>query len=134
MKTRYKVLIIITVIIVMLVVAGIIAFSNIQNSLETLSQTDIAEVDISAVPDGVYTGSYSQFPVSAEVRVTVSDHAITDIELVSHNHGPEHGADSITGEVINAQSLDVDAVSGATYSSKVILLAIEDALVNQLEG
>lgn len=36
--------------------------------------------------------------------------------------------------VVEAQSLQVDAVSGATYSSKVILKAIEDALVNQRKG
>ncbi|MDR0290385.1 MAG: FMN-binding protein [Treponema sp.] len=34
----------------------------------------------------------------------------------------------MTEEVINRQSLDVDAVSGATGSSKAILKAIEVAL------
>jgi len=34
----------------------------------------------------------------------------------------------IVDSVIENQSLDVDAISGATYSSKVILKAIENAL------
>ncbi len=130
MKTRYKVLIIVGTFIVVLVIAGIIAISAMNKNLEALSSVEVTDVDLSAVADGTYSGSSGAFPVTAEVRVTVSDHAITDIVLVSHSHGPDHGADAITGEVIKAQSLNVDAVSGATTSSKVILLAIEDALNN----
>jgi len=128
MKKKYKVLIIIGSVLVVLVVAGIIAFSIIGKNLEALKTVEVGDADISSVADGTYTGSYNAFPVTAEVSVTVKDHIITDIELISHGHGPDHGADAITGEVIKAQSLDVSAVSGATMSSKVVLLAIEDAL------
>jgi len=54
--------------------------------------------------------------------------AVTDIVLVRHFHGPDHGAEEILGRVVEAQSLRVDAVSGSTYSSKVVLAAIETAL------
>lgn len=128
MKKRYKVLIIIGSVIAVLVVAGIIAFSIMQNNLEALKSAQVGDIDLSLVADGTYTSSAGSFPVTAEVSVTVKDHAITDIELLSHNHGPDHGADAITGEVLKAQSLDVDSVSGATTSSKVVLLAIEGAL------
>jgi uncharacterized protein with FMN-binding domain len=127
-KRKYKVLIIIGAVLVVLVVAGVIVFSGIQKSLEALKSVEIEDVDLSQVEDGTYTGSYSSFPLSAEVSVTVSGHAITDIKLVKHSHGPDHGADAITDKVVDSQSLQVDSVSGATYSSKVILLAIEDAL------
>lgn len=50
------------------------------------------------------------------------------IDLVKHNHGKGASAEIITDKVTEAQSLDVDIVSGATSSSKVILKAIEDAL------
>lgn len=128
MKKRYKILIIIGSIIVVLVVAGIIAFSVIGNNLEALKSIEVKDTDISSLADGTYAGSYNAFPVTAEVSVTVNGHVITDIKIISHSHGPGHGADAITGEVVKAQSLDVDAVSGATMSSKVMLLAIEDAL------
>jgi len=39
-------------------------------------------------------------------------------------------AELITDMVIDSQSLKVDVVSGATYSSKIILKAIENALAN----
>ena len=131
MKKRYKVLIIIGALIVAVVIAGVIAFSVISKNLEELVDTRIAEVDLSAVEDGVYTGSYGSLPVTAEVEVTVSGGVITDITVLEHSHGPDRGADAIADEVLEEQSLKVDAISGATYSSKVILKAIEDALAGE---
>ena len=67
-------------------------------------------------------------PVTAKVRVSVRGGRITDLQLLSHMHGPGHGADAILKRVLASQSLRVDAVSGASYSSKVVLKAIETAL------
>ena len=93
--------------------------------LETLTIRDIA---VSAVKDGVYEGQQRNFPVSARVRVTVKGGSITAIELLRHSHGPGHGAEAILERVLAEQSLRVDAVSGSTYSSKVVLKALEVAL------
>ncbi|MBE0600950.1 MAG: FMN-binding protein, partial [Firmicutes bacterium] len=79
---------------------------------------------------GTYTGAYSAFPVSAEVAVTVQDHQIAAIDLVRHNNGQGGAAEAIPQMVVDAQSIQVDTVTGATFSSKVILLAIRDALQN----
>ncbi len=128
MKKRYKVLIIIGSVIAVLTLAGIIAVPIMEKNLEKALAADIEDIDLSAVADGTYTGSGGSFPVMAKVNVTVKDHVITDVEIDSHYYGPGHGAEAITGEVVKAQSLKVDAVSGATKSSKVMLLAIEDAL------
>lgn len=85
MKKKYIVLLIVGAAVLILAAAGVIWFKNIQSNLDTLGETTISEVDLSTIPDGVYTGSYSGFPVAAEVRVTVSGHAITDITLVRHD-------------------------------------------------
>ena len=55
-------------------------------------------------------------------------HMIKEIELKKHDNGQGFPAEIIPGKVVEAQSLEVDIVSGATYSSKVILKAIENAL------
>lgn len=89
---------------------------------------DIQNVDLSKVGDGTYTGGYKVFPVAVEVRVRVENHSITEIELVKHTNGQGAPAEVIPRRVIESQSLDVDIVSGATYSSKVILKSIENAL------
>lgn len=130
MKKKYKALIIIASVIVVLIAAGAVAFSIISGSLEALKNVEIKDADLASIADGVYGGSGGTFPVTAEVSVTVKGHVITDIKLISHGHGPDHGADAITGEVIKAQSLQVDAISGATTSSKAVLKAIENALLS----
>ncbi|MBA7580983.1 hypothetical protein ES708_22882 [subsurface metagenome] len=55
---------------------------------------------------------------------------IAGIELVKHRSGQGAPAEMIASKVVEAQTLEVDVVSGATYSSKVILKAIENALNN----
>jgi uncharacterized protein with FMN-binding domain len=98
------------------------------HSLEKIEGITVNSIAVSAVKDGTYTAAQSYFPVTAKVRVTVHNGAITGIKLLRHFHGPKHGADEILQRVMAQQSLQVDAVSGATYSSKVILKAIETAL------
>jgi uncharacterized protein with FMN-binding domain len=56
---------------------------------------------------------------------------IKKIEIVRHLNGQGKPAEVIPDRVIEMQSLDVDIISGATYSSKVILKAIENALINE---
>jgi uncharacterized protein with FMN-binding domain len=83
--------------------------------------------DISGKPDGVYRGSYKVGPVEATVDVALSNAAISGITIIEHNCSPfGKPAEAITQRVIDRQSLDVDAISGATASSKAILKAVEE--------
>jgi uncharacterized protein with FMN-binding domain len=93
-----------------------------------MSEITISEVDLEKIADGDYTGRHKIFPVAAEVKVNVKNHKITEIKLVKHNNGQGTSAEIIPDKVVEAQTLNVDIVSGATYSSKVILKAIENAL------
>ena len=94
----------------------------------------IQDVDLSKVPDGVYVGSQDAVLVAAEVRVTVADGAIRRIEILRHENGRGKPAEAVLDRVIAAQSLRVDAVSGATSSSKVLLKAVENALRGAATG
>ena len=96
-------------------------------------QSIVAEIvvttpDLGAVEDGTYQGSFDAFEVAATVEVAVKDHKITAITILRHKTDRGRKAEVITAEVITAQSLQVDTISGATNSSKVILKAIEMAL------
>jgi len=128
MKRGVKALIILGVIAAVLIGGGVAAFQVIEGNLEKLEALPAADADLSAVSDGTYQGSYACFPVSAEVAVTVKDHTITGIDLLKHDNGQGSAAEVLPGTVVAAQSLSVDTVTGATYSSIVILKAIEDAL------
>ena len=96
-------------------------------------RVSIEGVDLSNIPDGSYIGSYEFKRWSNSVIVHVSDNRITGIEM----HEDVFGATvtdafgDIVDRVILAQDTTVDAVSGATVTSKAYLKAIEDALTTQ---
>ncbi len=86
--------------------------------------------DISTIPDGVYAGSASSWPNKAEVRVTVKEGRIIDIAVVRYwaSWIGRKAVPVIPQRIIDKQSADVDAVTGATNSSRVIMHAVDDAL------
>ena len=128
MKKKYKVLLVILIIIIVLILVGIGIISSMEKSLSELDYVTFADVDLTQAEDGTYNGSYKAGPIDVEVNVTIQDNAIEEIVLIKHQNGKGSAADVILNNVVEAQSLQVDAISGATYSSKVILKAIEDAL------
>ena len=127
-KRKRTALVVLAVIAAMVLVVAV-TVKRIESNLEKMTALPFEDIDISRIEDGIYTGSFSSFPVSAKVEVTIKGQAITGIELLKHTHGQGGPAEVLPGYVVEAQSLDVDVISGATYSSTVILKAIEDALV-----
>lgn len=85
--------------------------------------------EVGTVRDGVYEGKAYLLPVSVRVRATVSGGRIQSIDILKHFNGQGKPAESIIGKVIQAQSLGVDVISGATHSSLTILKALENALI-----
>lgn len=86
--------------------------------------------------DGVYTGAAQSFNGELKLEVTVSGGRVVGINVVSHNDTPgvSDGAfEQVIPAIIEAQSADVDAASGATVTSKAIMKAFEAALPAQLE-
>lgn len=127
MKKKY-------ILILFLVFIGVYSgIKTIQSNLERLQDLEIANVDLSKVVDGTYTGSYKVFPIIAEVKVTVKNHQLTAVELLKHQSGQGAPADKILDQIVEAQTLKVDVISGATYSSKIILKAVENSLNNAIE-
>ncbi|MBU0927264.1 MAG: FMN-binding protein [Spirochaetes bacterium] len=82
--------------------------------------------------DGAYKGFYDGGMVKAEVEVTIAGGSMTSVKILRHECGTGKPAEVIVDDVVAAQNLGVDAVSGSTYSSKVILKAIEVALTEGL--
>jgi uncharacterized protein with FMN-binding domain len=82
--------------------------------------------------DGTYQGSASGYSGTTTVSVTVSGGAVTGITVVSESDSQNFftRAKTIISTIISKQSLDVDAVTGATFSSAGILNATYNALSN----
>lgn len=73
--------------------------------------------------DGVYSGE-----VYTGIVNVLEDGKITAVDIVRHDNGKGSPAEIIVDRIIDAQSLKVDLISKATYSSKAILKAVENAL------
>jgi uncharacterized protein with FMN-binding domain len=100
-------------------------------SSTSLSEIKASLPDIRDKPDGVYRGGYdlSGTPIKVTLDVTVQNQNITAISIVRHACSPiGKKAEKITERIVENQSLNVDAVSGATGSSIAILKAVENAL------
>ena len=86
-------------------------------------------IDREKISDGVYDGVYEAKPVKAVVEISVESGKIITIKVVKHDHMKGGKAESIIPKrIIDAQSTKVDAVSGATRSSIVIMNAVQDAV------
>lgn len=89
------------------------------------------ELDLSKIADGTYEGSGTGFRGTVKVSVKVKDHKITDITILNNSDDAAYfnrAKSGVIANILKAQSLNVDTVSGATYSSKGIIAAVKNAL------
>ena len=101
---------------------------SVQKYKKIVKEIKISSVDLSKISNGTYIGSCDALVVAATVSVTVKDHKIINITILKHKTERGKPAEVIPEKVVKAQSLQVDTITGATNSSKIILKSIENAL------
>lgn len=109
------------------IVVSIMDFKDYQTKVRNIQ---IQGMDASGVADGTYTGKCDVGYIRAEVEVTVENEKITNIALVQHENEKGKSAEKVADEIVKEQRTDVDEITGATNSSKVIKKAVEEALQN----
>ena len=109
------------VLFVILVLAGCSAPREI-------ADMQLSMPDLGHTKSGNYFGAASTKMVKAEVAVSIRNHRIKNIELINHETGVGKKAEVLTDSVISYQTVELDVISGATVSSKIILKAIENAV------
>ncbi len=77
---------------------------------------------------GIYEGSARVGHVAAEVRVTMGSHGITAVVFLRRPFG---NMDLLVDRIVKAGGVPVDVITGATVSSKVVMKAVDDALLKQ---
>lgn len=112
---------------------GVYSVSNAGASLVNKSNlTQISsEVLQNKYKDGTYTGTADGFRPNMQLSVTIKNNKITNISVVSTNDSRgyfDQAFNTVSSEIINAQSTNADTVSGATYSSRGIINAVKAAL------
>ena len=119
---------IITLALAVLIISFVLR--TVSHMKKQLNGFDKTGIEISQVQDGVYEGKSETDLVKVEVRVTVLNGEISDIEILKHECGLGKPAEEMIPEMILKNDVEVDAISSATFSSEVIKDAIRNALRN----
>ena len=95
------------------------------------TQTPVASVPADGYKDGTYEGSGTGFGGTIRVRVTISGGKIAAIDILEASGETASyfaSAQGVISRMIAGNTPNVDAVSGATYSSNGIIQAVQNAL------
>lgn len=102
-------------------------------NLKYIREMSIRDVDLLQINDGTYTGNFTYgkgkgFTYAVETQV--KNHKIIGINILS-NRDSKHAkkAEGVIDRIIRQQTPNVDAVSGATTTSKALMKAVENALL-----
>lgn len=101
------------------------------DNIEKPDSADSTDTADQVYKDGTYTGDGQGFGGNIQVQITIADDTLTDIQVVSAEKEDSaylSQGKAVIDRILEAQSTDVDTVSGATFSSIGILMAVEDAL------
>lgn len=96
-----------------------------------IAQATGAVAEEKIATDGTYEGSAMGFLSEIKVEVTMKDNAIADIKVVENNDTGMIGvaaAEKLVANIVEHQSLAVDAIGGATVSSNAVFSAVTQAL------
>ncbi len=88
-------------------------------------------VDLSQIPDGTYEGKGEGLLGDIAVSVKMEGGKIASVTINEQSETPDVAGPALTGipnAIVNEQKIDVDTVSGATFSSKGIIEAVRNAL------
>lgn len=132
--------------IIILIVVGVITVVSVGGIIisapgrREIAELDINNIDFNKLRDGTYIGEYvgtKDHFRDTKVKVTISGGTITDIEILKGALDKEGkpailknglSMNHLFSDVVKSQTLEVDAVSGATLTSKTHLKALENAL------
>ncbi len=101
------------------------------DNIEKPDSADSTDTADQVYKDGTCTGDGQGFGGNIQVQITIADDTLTDIQVVSAEKEDSaylSQGKAVIARILEAQSTDVDTVSGATFSSTGILMAVEDAL------
>ena len=132
--------------LIVLIIVGVIAVLPVGVLLadapgrQEVQELVINHIDFGRLRDGVYTGEYAGTKGhfrDAQVEATIAGGRITDVKIVKGaldkagkpaELSGGFSIDDLFDNVIQLRTLQVDAISGATLTSKAHLKALENAL------
>lgn len=108
----------------------------VEKTEEKKAETPKAAKGSFDLEDGVYKGTGTGYAGEITVSVQIKDKQIVAIDILSSSDDAAffNRAKAVIDKIIEGQTLDVDTVSGATFSSKGIISAIKNALTGEKDS
>lgn len=121
--------------LVVLLVLNVIKLTG-REQIDVRASLDEEEVRVrqSRAPklrDGVYRACGDGFSDKIHVEMTVEKGAIQSLYVYDHNEHETNGTmavNTLPGDILSAQSVDIDVVSGATETSRGIIEATKNCI------
>ena len=127
MKLINKIFIVFVILIILFTALIFMEMSKVANNInKTLDAINYLEIN--KVEDGIYFGEKDTPLVKVSVKVSVINHTLESIEIIRHENGIGKKAENIVNDMLEHNKIDVDDVAGASLSSKVIKVAVNNAL------
>lgn len=106
---------------------------NIKEDTQEEEQKAVGHFELE---DGVYKGTGTGFAGDITVSVQIQDKQIVSIDIISFSDDEVFftRAKAVIDIIIEGQTLDVDTVSGATFSSRGIINAVKNALTGEKDS
>lgn len=110
--------------IILIVISGCAS-----QEMRRVRRMDIQDVPLSNIQDGDYIGTFAYGGFEYRVKTMIRSRKITNVQILQ-NRDTKHAkrAEGVVSSIIARQSPNVDAVSGATTTSKALMKAVEVSL------
>ena len=131
-RTKRPTVLWIAIVVILISLVGLAFYlKNVSDYKQAVLDITFQKIDIHKVPDGTYIGECNVDFIYAKVQVVVQAGEIADIHILEHKNDRGKTAETVIDHIISQQIIDVDTVSGATNSSKVLKKAVENAITGQ---
>ncbi len=113
-----------------LIIGILLAVSNFMQYLQLTHYRSlpVSNINLEQVANGTYVGKVN-YGFEYEVKVDIKDHLIENFEILrNRNSFYAKLAGGIKYKLIREQKTNIDAVTGATTTSKILLKAVETAI------
>ncbi len=125
-----KVVVLTVATVAVLALGGLVAYDRYYSTkYASVRNLTIEDQPLQLAMNGPHIGVYSYGDFIYEVEVTVMYHEITAIRILSNRSTRQaRQAEAVVGRVLAKGNVNVEAVSGATVTSKALLKAMELAI------
>jgi len=114
------------------VIGGVVAAQEFAMEILGLGESK-APINLAIVPDGTYEGTGEGLMGPIKVSVVVTGGKIESVKILQQDETPSIAGPALKGipqAMVDEQKVEVDTVSGATFTSKGIIEAVRNALAD----